>query len=92
MKIENLVEKLESVLRIAEPFVMAGFGLVSVLNQIPIGYECNQQTWNNLVQAFPPAPKIFGEQRSSLGDIFIHVNAECADGFHPIYAIQKEKD
>lgn len=59
-------------------------------NQIPIGYEVNQETWDWLKGTMPREPPnrvmIWGERSSTLGQVFIRVSAECAGGFHPVYA------
>lgn len=55
---------------------------------IPVGYECNQKTWDEFKRKYPPAPRkplIFGEIRSGLGEVYIFVREGLPDGFHPVY-------
>lgn len=60
--------------------------LIPAWKDVPVGYECNSKTWDNVMDYMPKAPKSTLMKRVYITHTFIDVCDDLPDGFHPIFA------
>lgn len=64
--------------------------LIPIWKEKPIGYECNQQTWDNMPNFLPKRKMKYELSSSFFTPTFIVVREGVPDGFHPVYDLNYE--